>query len=421
MKKLLLLFAIFCVVSANAQNYLISFAGKGASGSVNTVTVENLMKKITKTLAGNEVLHLTGTVGINSMEYSYSPKLKIYPNPMTDHSTLEIYPPVAGNAVVSIYEISGKQIYNHQNFLENCRQEFRISGLNNGLYLIDIKGNTYHISGKLLSNSNTYRNLVSVERISSNHAVVVKGLLNEYKGSQSTDMEYSEGDRLKFTGISGNYSTVFVYIPNKDTTITFNFIACTDFEKNNYQVVEIGGQTWMAENLKSTKYNDGALIPLVSDSLAWLGLTTPGCCFFRNNEATYKNIYGAMYNFYAAINTKLCPSGWHVPTYDQFTALITFLGGSSVAGGKMKESGYTHWYQPNTLATNESGFTGLPAGWRGSTSKFQEMYVCGEFWTSTPNADDTGGFSYYLDYWYKAVYGENVNKKVGFSIRCLKD
>jgi len=155
-------------------------------------------------------------------------------------------------------------------------------------------------------------------------------------------------------------------------------------------------------------------------SLEWLGLTTAGCCFFRNNEATYKNTYGALYNFYAANSGKLCPTDWHVPTNEQFTALITFLGGSSVAGGKMKESGYTHWYQPNTLGTNESGFTVCPqAG--AFNQQIPEMYVCGEFWTSTPNLAIQVDIGYYLDYWYKAVYGENVNKKVGFSIRCLKD
>jgi uncharacterized protein (TIGR02145 family) len=422
MKKLLLLSAIFCVVTANAQTYQISFAGKGGSNTVSTVKVENLMKATTLDLNGSDVLHLKGTVGISSVENQPQTQLKIYPNPMTDHSTLEIYPPVAGDASISIYEISGKRVFNHHSFLENCRHEFRISGLNNGLYLIDVEGNDYHISGKLLSNNNTYRNSVSVERISISQAIQPKKNINENKGSLTAiDMDYSEGDRLKFIGASGIYSTVVIAIPRKDTTITFNFVGCTDRDNNNYSIVQIGTQIWTAENLKTTKYNDGTAIPHVPDSLEWLGLSTSGYSWYRNNEATYKITYGALYNFYAASSGKLCPTGWRVSTDADWTTLNTFLGGTNVAGGKLKESGKTHWASPNTGASNESGFTGLPGGWRGSTSKFQEMFVCGEFWTSTPNPYDTGGYSYYLDYWYKAIYGENVNKKVGFSIRCVKE
>ena len=101
-------------------------------------------------------------------------------------------------------------------------------------------------------------------------------------------MEYTTGDRLKFTGISGNYSTVKTDIPESDKTITFNFIACTDGDNNNYPVVEIGTQVWMAENLKTTKYSDGTDIPLVTSNTAWIPLTTPGYCWYNNNEATTK-------------------------------------------------------------------------------------------------------------------------------------
>jgi uncharacterized protein (TIGR02145 family) len=422
MKKVTFIIAIFCAITVNAQNYLISFAGKGGSTTVSTVKVENLMKSTTLELNGSDVLHLKGTVGIASVENQASRQLKIYPNPMTDHSTLEIYPPVAGDASISIYEISGKQLFNHKSFLENCKHEFRISGLNNGLYLIIVKGNAYHISGKLLSSSNTYGNLLSLQKISSNRTVEAKQFISEEKGSLTTvDMDYTEGDRLKFTAVSGTYRTVFMDVPTQNKTITFNFVACTDRDNNNYPIVEIGTQIWTAENLKTTKYNDETPIPLVSDSLQWLGLSGAGFSWYRNNETKYKDTYGALYNFYAASSGKLCPTGWRVSTDEDWTTLNTFLGGTGSAGGKLKESGNVHWQQPNTGATNESGFTGLPGGWRGSTSKFSEILICGEFWTSTPNTYDNGGYSYYLDYWYKAIYRENVNKKVGFSIRCVKE
>lgn len=112
-------------------------------------------------------------------------------------------------------------------------------------------------------------------------------------------MAYSTGDRLKFTGISGNYSTVKTDIPTSDKTLTFNFIPCTDGDNNNYPVVEIGSQVWMGENLKTTKYTDGSLIPLVSDGAAWAANYTPAYCWFNNDESIYDDTHGALYKYIA--------------------------------------------------------------------------------------------------------------------------
>ncbi len=236
-------------------------------------------------------------------------------------------------------------------------------------------------------------------------------------------MDYATGDRLKFTAVSGNYITVFMDVPAQDKTITFNFVPCSDHEKNNYPVVQIGTQIFMAENLKSTVYSDGTAIPYVADSMQWIGLTTPGYCYYGNNEAAHKNLYGALYNYYAASHGKICPAGWHVPTYDEYLALTGFLGKYYTAGAKMKETGTVHWYYPNYGATNESGFTALPGGWRNSAGKFQELLETGEFWCSTSYSEGVG-YGFYLDYWTtKGKYfdAEYVTKKAGFSIRCLKD
>ena len=106
-----------------------------------------------------------------------------------------------------------------------------------------------------------------------------------------------------------------------------------DIDGNVYHTVTIGTQVWMVENLKTTKYNDGTAIPLVTDNTAWGALTTPGYCWYNNDSATYKNTYGALYNWYAVNTGKLAPTGWHVPTDSEWTVLTTYLGGQSVAGG----------------------------------------------------------------------------------------
>ena len=194
----------------------------------------------------------------------------------------------------------------------------------------------------------------------------------------------------------------------------------TDTDGNVYQTVTIGTQVWMAENLKTTKYNDGSPIPLVTDSAAWVTLPTPGYCWYNNDAATYKSTYGALYNWYAVNTGKLAPTGWHVPTDAEWRTLTTFFGGESVAGGKLKEAGATHWNSPNTGATNSSGFSGLPGGSRYFNGTFISVGNF-EYWWSSSAFDATSA-------WFRGVYYDNatVNRyyndcTYGFSVRCVKD
>ena len=118
----------------------------------------------------------------------------------------------------------------------------------------------------------------------------------------------------------------------------------------------------MAENLRTTKYNDGTPIPQVTDAAAWSNLMTPGYCWYNNDAAKYKETYGALYNWYTVNIGNLCPSGWHVPADTEWMVLTAHLGGEKISGGKLKETGTLHWDKPNLRATNETGFTALPGG-----------------------------------------------------------
>jgi uncharacterized protein (TIGR02145 family) len=199
-----------------------------------------------------------------------------------------------------------------------------------------------------------------------------------------------------------------------------NFPKVTDIEGNNYHFVTIGNQVWMAENLKTTKYNDATDIPLVTDSTAWKNLITPGYCWY-NNELSYKDIYGALYNWYSINTVKLCPMGWHVPSYDEWVTLINLLGGENVAGGKLKEIGTTHWSSPNTGATNESGFNAVPSGDRiGEDGSFYNIGEYAIFWTSDPSSD-TQAINRVLVFDKVNLRIGFDNKFAGFSVRCVKD
>ncbi len=196
-------------------------------------------------------------------------------------------------------------------------------------------------------------------------------------------------------------------------------VTVSDFEGNIYNTVIIGTQEWMSENLKATKFNNGTPIPLVANDVSWQNLTTAGYCWLNNDEASFKNIYGALYNWYSINTGMLCPTGWHAPADDEWVTLTTYLGGEGVAGGKLKEAGTTHWQTPNTGATNESGFTALPGGYRFDYGAFDNSGDNGHFWSSTEYSSDYVWYQYIL---YNEANSHRTynHKRSGFAIRCIK-
>jgi uncharacterized protein (TIGR02145 family) len=207
--------------------------------------------------------------------------------------------------------------------------------------------------------------------------------------------------------------------------ITKNTNAIVDGDGNYYPVIQIGTQSWITENLKTKSYNDHTLIPNVIDNTTWNNLTSPGYCWYNNDEVTYKNVYGALYNWYAVNSGKLCPAGWHVPSNADFMTLLNFLGDPATAGGKLKETGYVHWESPNIGATNSSGFTALPGGQRNEYfGGFGVIRILGTWWLSS-SYDISTSLKWYCDNYYADVmYGPFAGRAVhqdGYSVRCLQN
>jgi uncharacterized protein (TIGR02145 family) len=197
-----------------------------------------------------------------------------------------------------------------------------------------------------------------------------------------------------------------------------------DIDGNVYKTVTIGTQVWMAENLKTTRYNDGTAIPLVTNFDTWSASTTDAYCWY-NNDSTNKEVYGALYNWYTVNTKKLCPAGWHVPADAEWTTMANYLEGENVTdskltGGKLKEKGTTHWKSPNTGATNESGFTALPGGYRSYNGSFNFIEISGYWWSSTEYSA-TNVYFWSIRYKYNLVYKYISDKPNGFSVRCLRD
>lgn len=258
--------------------------------------------------------------------------------------------------------------------------------------------------------------------------------LNDYKGKNiliKTEPQYGNTTGFELENYIQEYSqdgTDFEPLHDIGNTTTgnisfnsnLNYGSIDDVDGNTYKTIQIGGQEWMAQNLATTKYNDGTSIPLITDPTIWSNLSTPGYCFYENDAAIYADTYGVLYNWYAANTNKLCPTGWHVPTDSEWTTLVTYLGGQSVAGLKLKEQGTLHWNTPN-IGTNETGFTALPGGQRvGDYPDFFYLGKLGDFWSGTESSTIDAWFRRiaYLD---SGVLRSEAGKKSGFSVRCLKD
>ncbi|MBE0674256.1 MAG: fibrobacter succinogenes major paralogous domain-containing protein [Bacteroidales bacterium] len=250
----------------------------------------------------------------------------------------------------------------------------------------------------------------------------------------------SYGNMVNFPTSQGNGSGI-IFNP----TLTYGTV--TDIDGNSYKTIQIGAkkgaadnlnttgekavQEWLAQNLRTTKYNDGTDIPLVTDNTAWTNLTTPGYCWYNNGAGLDKEAYGALYNWYAVGTGKLCPTGWHVPSDAEWHQLVLFCDPSALlgtiesmtAGNKLRETGTTHWVSDEYEATNEPGLTALPGGYRYELGNFNHLGGKGYWWTSTEVQGPSGSISA----WHREINAlGNVNrlnygKKTGFSVRCVKD
>jgi len=214
-------------------------------------------------------------------------------------------------------------------------------------------------------------------------------------------------------------------IHNPDLT----YGSMTDQEGNVYKTIVIGTQEWMAENLNTGIYRNGDVIPTGLSNEEWGNTINnqQGSWSYYNEEANYSCPFGKLYNWYACVDARqLCPVGWHVPTDDEWTVLIDFLGGETAGGGKMKTTGTIEadtglWISPNLGASNSSGFSGTPAGYRGGNGGYYAIGFYAFCWSSSQYFDAQSGWGRGLNSGFDDAYRDGHYKQNGFSVRCLKD
>jgi len=430
---------INAILIIQAQNYLIDFAGTGASTNVDSVKIENLSQCTSLIIAGTDILNLTATVGI-SESGRYQDQVSVSPNPSSGHCSV-VFDATSNNYVCfGLFDMSGQVVLQQKEFLPQGHHTFQLVGIPGGIYVLKIESGNFLYSVKLVSNATLKGSHVIKKAESAIHLDDQKNISEprEMKNMSSTKsiigMQFNIGDTLKLTGKSGNYMTVSMLFPNQNQTVTFNFVKCTDADSNNYAVVQIGTQLWMQENLKATKYRDGSGIPNITDSATWANITTGAYCNFHNDtsEGTY---YGRLYNYYAVADSrKICPIGWHVASNAEWNIMEMFtdntvdttaLGGTGLFIGRMlKEGCNTRWqYYDSTAGWNSAGFTALCSNFRtttGSWSLAPNNNHDDSFWTATPYNSNMA--------WNKSfrwcacdIYNIFIYNRAGSSVRCIKD
>jgi uncharacterized protein (TIGR02145 family) len=212
----------------------------------------------------------------------------------------------------------------------------------------------------------------------------------------------------------------------------------TDIEGNSYKIITLGGQTWMAENLKTTKFSDSTSIPLVTYGPQWQILSTPGYCWYQNDAKKFSKTYGALYNWHAVNSGKLCPAGWHVPEDAEWTRLEGFLIAQgynydgSTTGNKIAKSladtnnWYSSYYEGSpgrndySSYRNKTGFSALPGGVRNDGGLFLSVTEFCIWWSYT-EGDTTKAWTRNLGYAESGINRRLFDKNLGCSVRCVMD
>jgi uncharacterized protein (TIGR02145 family) len=283
-------------------------------------------------------------------------------------------------------------------------------------------------------NSNIQENVViSLYKSDSPIKTIVSSTINDgsYIWILTSDLIYGNDYKIRISSVSnsnlfGESSLFKISEPNGTVGIV------SDYEGNSYSTVKIGNQWWMSENLRSTRYSDIFAINLVTGYTQWaqLNSTYKAYCYYNNNTNGEANTYGALYTWAAAMNGQnssssnpsgvrgVCPVGWHLPSDAEWAELASYL--ASNTGGKLKEAGTTHWLSPNAGATNESGFKALPGGQRYTDGYFEDIGQNGYWWTSTGSNTEYALMRYLSSIF--SYLGDGIdNKKIGMSVRCVKD
>jgi len=447
----ILLFLSLSCLSGSAQTLRITFRGTGDANHIDWITATNLSNNQSVTLPGHETLNLRylypDSLGKEERGNPFGNlKGTIWPNPFQGSATLQINVNNEQTVNITVRNLAGQVIANSNEFMTAGVNNVALTLANDGIYFITMTSaggvSTFKAicAGSAVS-ENTISHLGGAGDASGFNQSGIKSMESGYW------LDIFKGDKILYKFISGNHTTLLTDVPRESRKYDVKFAACADKQGKNYPVINVNGQTWMAENL--------TYLPSVSNSYA--GSTTRPYYYVYNFQGSdvkraiksraYEE-YGVLYNWTAARSA--CPEGWKLPTDAEWQKLESFLGMNSMVvsekgwrhsgnvGDKLKEQGTEHWNSANSQALNSLAFSARAGGLRlmpfpgpevvnedgtnseGPYGTFQNIGTCGIFWTSTPYNPQEA--------WYRrfgCVYGGverlTSNKSLGFSVRCIRD
>jgi uncharacterized protein (TIGR02145 family) len=452
MKKRILLtvLMIAMVIGAFAQKPTMTLTftadNNGQHVPLNSILIENLTQGGDTTLyAPDTVLVLDYFTGMNENftfdENSFSISQN-FPNPMKGKTTVSLYLPEKENILIIVSDVIGRKMVNEKFYLEHGNHSFTFYPGGESLYFLTARA--YHKTRTIkMFNAPTDANASGYCKLGYNGQE--KTGSREYKsGNAMNNLAFALGDQLKFTASTGPGERVITSSPTGNQTYYFHYTGSpcpvtptvTDIDGNVYNTIQIGNQCWMKENLKTTTYRNGTAIPNITNASSW-SILTSGAYVWYDNAISWKDSYGALYNWFATVDANgLCPAGWHVPTDDEWIALTDSIGGtgsphgnelkscrqvSSPLGGGCNTSEYPRWHEHGTYyGTDDYGFSGLPGGFRSREGYFDDGGDNGRWWSSTEYSPSYAWVrALYYDYGTVLVLG--TKQQNGFSIRCLRD
>lgn len=423
----------FCFLNLSyAFNYYITFSGSGAGTTVDSVKVQNLYTGAQITVPAGMQLRLYDVENAVSEINTIAEYANVYPNPTTSDATFSFLTSEGGNSQITVYSFDGRKIAGWYETIQQGRNSFRLA-LPVGVYLVEAKGKQFSYTCRTVSLSNA---AITPEIGFISH----NGNAQKVQQSEVAEvkLQYNQGDLLFFKAYSGKYCTALSDKPVESKNIDIKFVVCTDTENNHYTVVKIGNQTWMAENLKTTKYRNGDAIGTTTPANKDIfGENAPKYHWAYNGEETNAAKYGRLYTWHAVADSRnIAPEGWHVATDADWVEMQNYLiqngynyDGSLtdnlIAKSLAANNGWTYFSVPGRIGNdlsknNKSGFTALPGGWRDYVGTSYSIGLYGNWWSSTAFDNDNAWF-YILGYDYMNLYRGYVDKLYGCSVRCVKD
>lgn len=422
----LLVIVVFGLISGlRAQVISITFEAtlNSAPFALDSIRVMNL------TAGGDTMIYfpdnvlVLGSTGIGEALYTDG-TMNALPNPFSSSTEVAVESR-GGAARIAIHDVAGRELVSLAANLSVGVHRFRVSCARPGVHVLSVvQGGVRH----------TMR-LMATEGAGVAGLSLVAGADRGAPKSDRSLFTWAPGDELRYIGYATNgdivHSGAIDEVPEVSATRTFELFAgltcpesptVTDIDGNVYRTVQIGAQCWMAENLRTTTYAYGDPILNITNNLGWTQLTNGTWAHYENN-VSFENPYGKLYNWYAVADPRnVCPSGWHVPTDAEWTVLSDYLGGQGVAGGKMKSVGTQYWLDPNTGATNESGFSGLPGGNRnGIGGYFSLLGNGGTWWSASMSIGGEYPWTRALDVGNATIIRNYNYMRSGFSVRCLRN